>query len=337
MANQHAAAHAKPRVLTRFRNAWRRWLKWPATCLLVVTGLWLIFASNRMIYLSHQRFSYGSQVQWKYQLNSDNVRPRPLIIGHRGSGVDSTDPKAKFKHKLIGNTLTAIEQAIDAADWIEIDIRKSKQADGEDSELVVFHDANVAAKTDFKGSKGAMSDLTLADLKSLNLHVASDRKIRTLNEVFDSGEIPSREIHWIFDIKASGIQEDVMRWIEEQDLPKDQLILFGDYEVLHDYKDAGYPLGYTTLASTNWRKMLFRPSAVFDDCDKLGAKLVAVPIAFVTKNFVDIATQRGVEVWCYDSNVDVDLKYAVGCGVRGVIVDHPKDVRGMFYPDERDN
>lgn len=259
-------------------------------------------------------------------MDPDSVRARPLIIGHRGSGVPSTDSGADLENSLIGNTLSGIKVAIDAkVDWIEIDIRKSGAKDGENAELFVFHDPNVAAKTDFDrdGSTGEVSDLAPSELKALNLHVASDNKILTLNEVFASSEIALKEIKWIFDIKANGIKPDVLDWITKKDLPKDQLIIFGDHEVLKDYQDLGYPLGYTTLFSKSWYYMLFNPSEMFDRCDSLGCTLIVVPIFFVTKAFVDDATDRGIDVWCYDSNNEADLKYAVGCGVKGVIVDHP--------------
>lgn len=81
----------------------------------------------------------------------------------------------------------------------------------EHGELVIFHDSNVTAKTNFdpneslwNDSKGEVSDLTLSELETLNLHVESDKKILTLDDVFESSVIPSGKIRWIFDLKAGG-------------------------------------------------------------------------------------------------------------------------------------
>jgi glycerophosphoryl diester phosphodiesterase len=340
MANQNETNNKDQGILTRLRrNKWMRRLTRTALILVVVIGLLIVFASNRFFYLSHQRFSNWCLIQWKYQLDSNANRSSLLIIGHRGSGIKSIDSDADVDNKLIGNTIIAINAAIDAkVDWIEIDIRKSK-----DGVLVVFHDSNVSAKTDFdpnvphwRDSTGEVSDLTLSQLKSLNLHVPSNRKILTLDEMFASTEIPSGTIRWIFDIKESGISHMVLDWLEKKNIPQDQLILFGDYEVFGDYemvqkfKGSGYPLGYTTLYTKSRDKMLFKPSEMFDRCDELGCKLMVVPIFFLTTTLIDSASDRGIDVWCYDSNDVRDLRYASGCGVKGVIGDYPKELMNEF-------
>ena len=334
MANQNETNKKDQGILTRLRRnkSWRR-LTRTALILVVVMGLLIVFASNRFFYFSNQRFSNWPPIQWKYQLDSNANRSSPRIIGHRGSGIKSTDSDPDVDNRLIGNTISAIDAAVRAkVDWIEVDIRKSK-----DGVLVVFHDSNVSAKTDFDPNKplwnnwtGEVSDLTLSQLESLNLHVPSDRKILTLDEVFASTEIPSGTIRWIFDIKESGISQKVLDWLKTKNIPQTQFILFGDYEVLKKYKDAGYPIGYTTLFGKSWKSMLFNPSEMFDRCDELGRKLMVVPIFFVTTTLIDNASVRGIDVWCYDSNDVRDQKYASGCGVKGVIGDYPKEMMNEF-------
>jgi hypothetical protein len=116
--------------------------------------------------------------------------------------------------------------------------------------------------------------------------------------------------------------------------PKNQLMLFGDYDVLQKMrqvdKDCHYPLGYTTLYAKSRNKMLFNPSEMFDRCDELECELIVVPIIFVTTTLIDSASDRGIDVWCYDSNDVRDLRYASGCGVKGVIGDYPKEMMNAF-------
>ena len=328
-------------ILMRLRrNKWWRRLTWTALILVVVAGLLIVFVSNHFFYLSHQRFGIWSHIQWKYQLSSNDERSGPQIIGHRGSGIDSTDSEAKDDNKLIGNTARAIQAAINAkVDWIEIDIRKTH-----DNKLVVFHDPNVAAKTNFDDLKGKtdfddlkaeedlnqgylsgeVSALTLAQMQALTLKTYENEKILSLDEVFAS--FSSSKTQWIFDIKADGIDPQVLKWLKNKSIPKDQLLLFGDFDVLEDYKGSVYLLGYTTLFSKSLKTMLLDPSEMFDRCDKIGCELIVVPIFFVTKTFVDSAKEREIEVWCYDSNDERDHEYARGCGVTGVIVDNPMDI-----------
>jgi glycerophosphoryl diester phosphodiesterase len=171
MAKGNETKNKDQGILMRLRrNKWWRRLTRTALILVVVAGLLIVFATNRFFYLSHQRFPVLSHIQWKYQLDSNVKRFRPQIVGHRGSGIKSTDSEAKVENELIGNTVSAIKAAIAAkVDRIEIDIRKSK-----DNELIIFHDSNVAAKTDFNksllnDSTGEVPDLTLSQLKTLTL------------------------------------------------------------------------------------------------------------------------------------------------------------------------
>ena len=100
--------------------------------------------------------------------------------------------------------------------------------------------------------------------------------------------------------------------------------------MLKEFKGSGYPLGYTTLFGNSRKKMLCNPSEMFDRCDELGCKLMVVPIFFVTTTLVNSASDRGIDVWCYDSNDVRDLKYATGCCVKGVIGDYPKEMMNEF-------
>jgi glycerophosphoryl diester phosphodiesterase len=82
------------------------------------------------------------------------------------------------------NTLPAFELAADmGADGIELDVHRSK-----DGELVIVHDFTVDNTTD---GEGAVSEMTLAELKSLDAGSWFDVKfmgaqIPTLDEVFDA-------------------------------------------------------------------------------------------------------------------------------------------------------
>ncbi len=302
----------------RVRNIqWKKRLRWTAFILFLITMMLTVFVTNRF-YFSHKMFPYLS----RFQSNSEVGGACPLIIGHRGVGLPSTDQNAKPENKFIGNTATAIQTAIDAnPDWIEIDIRSTK-----DQQLVVFHDPDIDEKTTHKGK---ISELTLRELQLCEVLVAPREKILSLDEVF--ARFHSNQRRWILDIKEEGIGKQVVEWIKKKGLSKEQVILFGGYDVLLDCKDSGYTLGYTTLFKKNYRSVLFAPSKILDRCDTLNCELVVMPLTLVTPTFVTRASSKGIDVWSYDSDEPRDLYYSADtCGVKGVIVDDPAAARTLF-------
>lgn len=102
-----------------------------------------------------------------------NTLPQPVIFAHRGASAHAPE-----------NTLPAFELALEhGADGIELDVKLS--ADGE---VVVIHDPTVKRTT---GAHGRVRDLTLADLRSLDVGSSfsvefQGEKIPTLGEVFEA-------------------------------------------------------------------------------------------------------------------------------------------------------
>ena len=65
-------------------------------------------------------------LKWSDQPQFIDDDEKPLIIGHRGSGLSQIE---EGEPPFIGNTATAIQRGIDAkVDWLEIDIRMSKDS-----------------------------------------------------------------------------------------------------------------------------------------------------------------------------------------------------------------
>lgn len=312
------------------RNHWI----WKVTVsVLMATGIFVSILSNRLLYLSHQRFPLLTWVQLKYASTGVVKAAEPKIIGHRGSGTHSTKDG-----QLIGNTLHSIKAAIAAeVEWLEIDIRMTS-----DDRLVVFHDESVVDKTDFDMHQSKwpdctdkVQDLSLFQLETLKLHLSDGQTILSLDKLFRELGPSATKVRWIFDLKAEGMEPVLKEWLQRNPIQQDHLILFGDRPILEDYKDWEYRLGYTVLFRENWQTMWFNPSLIFQQCKELprpnnDRRLMVVPIIFLTVALVQKAKAEDIEVWCYDSNHQADLKYAVGCGVEGLIVDHPNDIPAFF-------
>ncbi len=87
-----------------------------------------------------------------------------LIVGHRGARAREPE-----------NTLRALRRGMACADYVEVDVRVSR-----DGVPVVVHDATVDRTTD---GAGAVRDLTLRELKTLD--AGCGEEVPTLLEVLD--------------------------------------------------------------------------------------------------------------------------------------------------------
>ena len=303
----------------------------------MLSALFLVVLALVPVYLLFTRFHFSSQaiwplaeLQWDHQANIDFEGEHPQIIGHRGSGI-----KSSVGDLIIGNTRTAIANGISAGvDWIEIDIRATS-----DDRLVVFHDERLDERTN---GTGYVADISLDKLATVRVNVEPPENISTLDDIFS--EFRSENVKWILDVKAKGIHEQVLKWINDKidraELSDNQVIIFGIYDVLLDYKDAGYSLGYTAIWGNtgNRLRVLFRQSQIIDRCRELDCDYLVLPVIFARGALIDTAESDGFEVWIYGVDDERDFKYLTNCGVRGFIVDHPdKFKHGDGYVWHTDN
>lgn len=301
------------------RVKWKRRLVYAMLVLFLAATTSALLAFHRL-HFSHQDFPLLAHLQWS--LSSKTARSSPQIVGHRGSGLESTDPNATRVNRRIGNTDKAIQAAIAAnVDWIEIDIRKTQ-----DGSLVVFHDADVRAKTT-RSKAGNISDLSLKQLKELDVLVQPKEKILTLDEVFE--RVDSVDRKWIFDIKEVGLEDELTEWISQR-LTAEQVILFGSSEVLEAYRDGDYALGYVASWKTSGWLGLFAPAEILRRCERTKCDYLVLPMILADENLVSAATSKGLEVWVYGSDDVWDWDYSVQHGIGGLIVDDPAAARRHF-------
>ena len=295
----------------------RRRLAWAALLLLMAAGIFTALVSSRF-HFSNQAFPRLARLQGNHQTRFVPDGSDPVLIGHRGAGLAST----KKKGLVVGNTCNAIQAAVDAGvDWIEIDIRRS--ADGQ---LVVFHDETIDLKT---SGAGAVSELDLGQLQSVDVLADPVEKILSLEEAFAKFHSPDRK--WVLDIKAIGLKDQVLAWVNEN-LSTGQVILFGTWEVLQEYRGCGYSLGYTAIWKNpgNRLRVLFWPSQIIRRCESLGCDYLVLPVIFCNQSLVDEAAARRIEVWVYGTDDQRDLLHLAGRGIGGFITDHPLQASRLF-------
>ncbi|MEM8952583.1 MAG: glycerophosphodiester phosphodiesterase [Verrucomicrobiota bacterium] len=261
------------------------------------------------------------------------------IIGHRGSGLENVNPSSGGKTQgLIGNTRRAIREGLDArVDWIEIDLRRTK-----DGKLVLFHDDTIDFKTN---GEGKLSELSLKTLHNFEVSVDPPERILTWT-AFHEGflkDLRSVKAGLILDVKERGLGKDLLNWINEPEandyFREGQLIVFGEYEVLEDYKDKGLKLGYTFTWSGkgNRFRYLFHKKEIIERLKSVGADLLVVPVIFASRDLIEQAKEEGIETWTYGSDDPRDWDRSRALGATGLIVDTPAVAR-TYYPsiDRRD-
>ena len=300
--------------MTIKKRKWKRRLVLATLFLMVLTGMFAYLVVSRF-HFSTQTLGPLAKLQWDHQTTIELKGKHPLIIGHRGAGISSS-----VGDLTIGNTRTAIAKGIrDGVDWIEIDIRASS-----DDRLVVFHDETLDKKTNGTGNVASTS---LAELLTVEVNVEPPEYIPSLEDLFE--EFRSENTKWILDIKAEGIQELVLKWLDGKialgELSRDQFIIFGVYDVLSDYKDAGYSIGYTAIWGNfaNRLRVLFRQSQIISRCRSLDCDYLVLPAIFANRSLIESARAEGFEVWTYGVVDEREFKYLANSGVSGFIVDQP--------------
>ncbi|MDG2220494.1 MAG: glycerophosphodiester phosphodiesterase [Rubripirellula sp.] len=276
----------------------------------------------KRFYFSYETSRTLAWLQGSHHPVEDFFGNRPAIIGHRGACAPAANSEL-----LIGNTASGIKEAVDVGvDWIEIDLRRSA-----DKQLVVFHDDRVDQKT---SGEGNVSDLDLAELKTLKILVDADEEIMSLNEVFDQFHSPQQK--WIFDIKEKGIRAEVVNWLKDRvsklELNTDQVILFGTDEVLEQYRESGYALGYVANREDkgNWLRILFAQSGITARCVNLGCEYLVIPSTFASSSLLQAAESLNLKVLIYGTESNRDLIFFAKRRVAGFIVDKPRSAVRVF-------
>ena len=138
------------------------------------------------------------------------------IIAHRGfSGITPE------------NTLIAFQKAIESkAQYLELDVHRTK-----DDSLVVIYDSAVD-KTSSNNTKGEISEMNYSDLTAVKVgyrerfgNKYENEKIPTSRE---SLELAKGKIKICIEIKVYGVEEDVLKIVDDLEV-NDEVIIFSFY------------------------------------------------------------------------------------------------------------
>ena len=220
-----------------------------------------------------------------------------LKIGHRGA--KGYEPE---------NTLVSFEKALEMnADGIELDVHTCKSG-----ELIVIHDFTVDRTTN---GKGAVSDLTLSELKALRINATF--QVPTLEEVltlFTKKHLINIELKGTN--TAQKVCECISKWVKENRLQFQNFIVSSFEEQLIAQVaeiNAKIPLGILTQTSME---------QALEWANRYAVKTIHPHFSLLTPENVALTRQKGYQIFTWTVNEPVDIERVKDLGVNGIIKDY---------------
>ncbi|KAB3530060.1 glycerophosphodiester phosphodiesterase [Alkaliphilus serpentinus] len=238
------------------------------------------------------------------------------IIAHRGASGYAPE-----------NTMKAFEIALDLkAHGIELDLHMSS-----DGQLIVCHDERVDRTTN---GSGFIRDLTLKEIKALDAgswfgSKFKNQRVPTLQEVLDL--LRNRDLLLNIELKSGpifypNIEREVIKVIEDYGLMENTIISsFNHYsllEVKRIYNRVKTAPLYMAGIVSPWKYAM-----------DIGADGIHPYFYNVTPELVKLSAEKGLFVNTFTVNEPQYLKYAIDCGISGVITNYPD--RGLAILKER--
>jgi glycerophosphoryl diester phosphodiesterase len=244
------------------------------------------------------------------------LRPpkHPLIIAHRGAPAAAPE-----------NTLVAFREALTAGSQaIEFDVHISR-----DGEPVVIHDATLDRTTN---GKGAVADLTLAELKQLDAGSwfgpeSAGEKIPTLDEAIAA--IPSPEL-LIVHLRAHSNEDDrceraVVDAIERNEARKRTIVSHHTRHGLYRLRELDPHLRLC------WIPYGGEPGPeTIDDAYYMGYRIIQPTLREVDERFVAYAHERGMWINVFWADDAKDMARMIDLGVQGILTNFPERLREVL-------
>jgi glycerophosphoryl diester phosphodiesterase len=227
-----------------------------------------------------------------------------LVIAHRGSSGHAPE-----------NTMAAFRKAVaQGATFIETDLQLSR-----DARFVAIHDSTLDRTT---GVRGAVHDLTLADLRRLDAgswfgsEFAGER-IPTLEEILQFSK--KHDVVFYLEVKPSGSWGGEHALIgalrESGEIPRVVVISF-DPNILESLRK----LEPTLMTGLLYEGQLPDP---LEKAVQIGARQLAVRGDLVTPVLLTAARKKDLQVVCWTVNHPAHMRMLIDAGVDGIMSDYP--------------
>jgi len=204
------------------------------------------------------------------------------------------------------NTLTAVRQAAERADMIEVDVRQCRSGDP-----VVIHDETVDRVTE---STGAVADLSLATLQSMDV-LGTGEGVPSLEAVLRT--VPDG-VGLNLELKEPGLVEPVIDLIETFDT--EILLSSFDAEALATARDLAPSIDRALLVDSSSEAAIERAASL--DCTAIHPHWRLVDFALLER-----AHRSDLEVTVWPVSDPEQTAEYEKMGVDGVIVEEPAGCR----------
>jgi len=238
-------------------------------------------------------------------LSSIMVKAQTKIIAHRGfSGITPE------------NTLISFQKAIECgADYFELDIHKTK-----DDSIVVIHDESID-RTSSNDMKGEIAEMTYSELNAVRVGFSKEfgdkyknEKIPTLREAL---ELAKGKIKVCIEIKVYDVEKEVLNIVNDLGVNDEVIIFSFYYPVLTKIRELDKNI--PTLFLVNNADIMILDSARAIGSNAIGSGNGTA----VTREFLDIAHNNGMEVWIWTVNDEDEMQKFIDIGIDGLITNFP--------------
>jgi glycerophosphoryl diester phosphodiesterase len=228
---------------------------------------------------------------------------RPLIISHAACGGHAPE-----------NTLAGIRKAIDlGADAIEIDVQASS-----DHEPVLMHDLTVDRTTH---GTGPLASMTLSQLRALDV---GGEPVPTLAEVLEQTK---GRVLLIMEIKAPGIEQDVVRAVQQANALEDVMAWSFFPQAIEGMRTADARIPCALLVAgeymNKWGDMRTRAIT-------LGAQGVSVFYPGVDERVDEDCRRSGLALYTWTPDSRKEIARLAKLGVDGICSNFPDKVSDVL-------
>jgi glycerophosphoryl diester phosphodiesterase len=231
------------------------------------------FFPLQILLLFFSEVLFGQSTNVIHELRKPNNKI--YVIAHRGAHQGIPE-----------NSLPAYQKAIDlGCDFVEIDIRTTK-----DGNFVSVHNSTIDNYTTDK--KGSVKDLTLADLKSVDIGEKlgdewKNTRIPTFEEIL---QLCKGKIGIYLDLKDAPVAE-LMKIIQKFDMEKD-IIWYMPYQYLMNLENVDTLFGSSFIMPDPQNEKNLKPMF-----EKLNAGIVATDMGELSEHFVKVVHGNGAKVF----------------------------------------
>ena len=239
-----------------------------------------------------------------------------IRIAHRGASGHGHAPE---------NTLAAFQKAIEIdVDGVECDVHCT--ADGE---VVVIHDHTLNRTTH---SKGHVEKMTLTEVKKADAGSWFDtrfagERIPTLREML---ELTKGKAINVVEIKPEGITDRVIKEIEKAGAVAEVVIISFHASVLRDAQKINPMIPRAFLMGG--KRAIKKPPAILEliqQAVEIGGAL-SLSSKIITSQLVRESHRRGVGVWAWTVDDEVEMKKLAEMGVDAITSNYPDRLNSVF-------